>query len=186
MQVWVSPLYSLCNYFCTQLTLINLLQASMHGNVPECRALWADLSRGFPRPPSFYVWDAVLSRARFASGVGSGVPAGPDLAAVAPCRRERWLLPAITRDTSTLGLRWVKMGSHVSPKAQTLKPLMKGCDLPLRGCPRWDCPGDLARHPAKTQMQECRPQAPGKDEATLSAAHSMPGTLWSPRPFPQR
>lgn len=83
MQVWVSPLCSLCNYVFTQLTLINLPQASMHGNTSERRALWAVLSRWFPRPPSFYVREAALRRA-----VLSLEPAqfaiGPDLLAMAP------------------------------------------------------------------------------------------------------
>lgn len=140
-------------------------------------------SRSFPRPPSFHVSEAVLTGHCLPLALAPGfqlalTPLQQPLPHPPNTRcRERWLLPA-KQGYPTSSLWWVKMG-NMSPKAQTLKP-PRVCSLFLHGGPRWDHPGDLAHHSEKTPVQECRPQAPGKDKA-----HSTPDGLWSSRPLPQ-
>lgn len=86
-----------------------------------------------------------------------------------PLPQRKTAAPAIARDTPAWSLQWVKIGSCMSPKAQTLKSLVGPCGFFLHGCLGLDCPGGLAHCPAKTHMQRCRPWAPLKDKVALNS-----------------
>lgn len=146
MQVWVSPFYSLCNYFFTQLTLINLPPASTHG---ERACTPGSLSRAKQVAPTISrfsrVGGAGLSQAQlcFWSWLW-GFRLAFHFSAVSP-PRSKTAASCPHQGHSALGLQWAKTGSHMSSMTQTLKPLVRG-----HGCPPtpvvnldgWDCSGD--------------------------------------------
>lgn len=162
MQVWVSPLCSLCNYFFTQLTLINLPRASMQEERACTLGSLGCAAQVVPMTSLLLCWEgsAELGSALFWSWPwGFRLPPTslqqppPQRKTAASCHH--WGLPA-------LGFQWVQMGSSVSLSlvAQTLKPFMWGHGLPLRGCVDGAVLGA---------------------SAGLSAAHSMLNAVWPPR-----
>lgn len=154
----------------------------MHGNTSERRALWAVLSRWFPRPPSFYVQEAAPRRA-----VLSLEPAqfaiGPDLLAMAPTPKK----DSCTRHHQGHRCRGLAVGKNRQPHVPKGSNPEVPCGalwclplwLPRMGLSwRWGVGGQcLAQCPAKTQTQWCRSQAPLKDKVTLNTvSFSLPVT----------